>query len=147
MLVVLCIVIYGFAVYAEETVESHDLADGSECIGCTALADGDGGLLDLCIGHLRGESTFPYQFIEAAFGRCTLYCLTVHIGGTYGLVSLLSSFGLGLEVACLVIFGSHILRDDLLAGTETKARQVSRVGTHVGDLSRFVESLGNGHRL
>ena len=71
----------------------------------------------------------------------------VHGGGADGLVSLLCAFNLCVDVAALVVLGSHVLQDDLFAGTQAEVGEVCGVSTHVCNLSRFIEALGKRHRL
>ena len=47
----------------------------------------------------------------------------------------------------LAIFCAIEFRDFLLAGIDTQAREIDRVRTHIGNLSVFVQVLGNNHRL
>ena len=131
----MCVFVGTCAVYAKETIEYKYLASGGEGVRRIAHLDEDGGLLKLCIGHLCGDGTFPYQFVETALGCSAFDGLTIHIGGTYGLVGFLGAFDLGLEIAQRMVLLSHGVNDNLLAGSKAEAREIRRVGTHIGDLS------------
>ena len=62
-------------------------------------------------------------------------------------MSLLSTFGVGVILANLAVVLA-IEPDNLsLAGTQTKFREVDRVGTHISDLSAFIQMLCHHHGL
>ena len=50
-------------------------------------------------------------------------------------------------LAYLAVFLTVELGDLLLAGIDTQTRQVHGVRTHIGNLSVFIQVLGNHHRL
>ena len=47
----------------------------------------------------------------------------------------------------MAVFGTVEARDFVFARTNAEARQVHRVGTHIGDVSAFIEALRHHHRL
>ena len=62
-------------------------------------------------------------------------------------MSLLRPLALGLEAAGLVVFLPGVLLDLTSDSAEGLRREVDRVGTHIGDMPRFVEGLREAHRL
>ena len=62
-------------------------------------------------------------------------------------MSLLCTLGLGGEVARVQVAFTHLGGDGLAGGVDGQFGEVHRVGTHVGDVSRFVEALCHHHRL
>ena len=60
---ILGLVLCGLSVHTEESVKPHHLAHGHEGVGLSAHADGDGGPLHLCIGHLRGACALPDKLV------------------------------------------------------------------------------------
>ena len=94
---------------------------------------------------MRSDSAFPDEFVESTLISSAFDGLLVEISRADGFVSLLSSFRLGVVLTRLDIFGTIILLDFLLGHTKSKARQVDRVGTHIGNLTGFVELLGDTH--
>ena len=62
-------------------------------------------------------------------------------------MSLLRALALGLEAAGLVVFLPGVLLDLTSDSAEGLRREVDRVGTHIGDMPRFVEGLREAHRL
>ena len=101
----------------------------------------------LRIGHLAGDGALPNKVIEAAFLLVALYLLLVHIGGTDGFVSLLSTFRTGVILASLDVLLAHLLCDDRFAGTQTEFAQIDTICTHIGDASAFIKVLGYHHGL
>ena len=104
-------------------------------------------MLQFCIGHLAGDGTLPDEVVEAALLLIAFDCLLIHIGGTDGLVSLLSAFRTGVVLTRLDVILAHLLSDDSLAGTQAELAQVHTVRTHVCDATALVEVLGNHHCL
>ena len=147
-LLILCIVIVNrFAVNLEETVELDNLSLSHELLVSATDRNIDSRLLYLCISHLTGDGTLPDELIELALLSCTLNLCTVHIGRTDGFVSFLSTLGTGVVLAHLAVFLAVELGNLLLAGIDTQTREVHRVSTHIGNLSVFIQVLGNHHRL
>ena len=101
---------------------------------CASDRDGDGGALDFCICHLRGEGALTDQVIESLLLRCAADVLAVNISGANSFVCLLCSLALGLEAAWLVVFLPWMLLD--LSGycAEGLRREIDRVRTHISDV-------------
>ena len=131
----------------EEASEGDHFALCGEGIVRTRDGDRDGRALDLCVRHLRGEGTLADQVIETLLLSRTTDTLAVDIGGTNSFVSLLRTLALGLEAAGLVVFLPRMLLDLTSDSAEGLRREVDRVGTHIGDMPRFVEGLCEAHRL
>ncbi len=73
--------------------------------------------------------------------------MLVHVGRPYRLVRLLSPFRLSGILTHLMVLLAVLLHDLAFCRTDGQTRQVHRVGTHVGDLPRFIESLRHHHGL
>ena len=157
-LLLLLVVVGRFAVDLQETVELHHLALGDKrCrdVGCFQVEGVVSRqefylhrcLLQLCVGHLRGNGAFPYQVVEPLLLSRALNGGLVHIGGTDSLVRLLCPLRAGVVLAGLRVVGTVEVCNLLLRGSETERRQVHRVGTHIGDASALVEALCHHHCL
>ena len=133
----------------EEAVELDLLAGAAESHIGAGYENFDFGLLDFGVGHLAGYGAFPDEFVEAALGALDVEALDAHVGGADGLVGLLGAFGLGLVAAGLDVFGTVFGGDFLLGHAQGEVAEVHAVGTHVGDVSAFVQLLchlhGSGH--
>ena len=141
------VVVRGFGIEAQESVEADDLALGDELVLRTADVDGDGRAVELGADHLRGDRAFPDQVVEFLLGRRAFDRLAVDVRRADGLVGLLRALGLGLVVVPRRVFLAVEFRDLLLALRERLLREVHRVGTHVGDQTLLVEVLRHGHGL
>ena len=62
-------------------------------------------------------------------------------------MSFLCAFGLGCELACFHILCAVEVFNLFLGLTKCKSREVDAIGTHVCDLSWFVELLGDTHSV
>ena len=95
----LFLVVKGLTVDFDKTIELDDLTLGDKQFVRTADSDIDSCLLNLCVCHLTGNSTFPDKVIEFLLLNSTFYFRLVHIGRTDCLVSLLGTFGIGTVLA------------------------------------------------
>ena len=147
--VVLClgVVVVRLAVEAQESVEPDDFARGGERVVCAVDGYPDVGLVDECVGHLRGERALADEVIEAFLLLCAVDGVVLHVGGAYGFVCLLCALGVCGVAACLDVFVAHEACDLVACGGKGQCREIDRVGTHVGDVSRLIEPLGDHHRL
>ena len=68
-------------------------------------------------------------------------------GRTDCFMCLLCPFGFRFKVTRMHITFTHHFDDSILTAYGCKFRQVHGVGTHIGDKSRFVQTLGNHHSL
>ena len=122
-LLLLVFVIDRLTIHLDETVELHDLTLGDELLltpdSCLLILDGNRHrrLLNLCVSHLTGNRTLPDQFVQTLLLARTLNLQTVHIGRTDGLVSLLSTFRVGVVLTRLAVFLAIETCNLLLAGT------------------------------
>ena len=67
-----------FAIYFQETIKLDNLALGCEYLLDGIAFDGNGGFLNLCIGHLTSDGTLPNQIVEfallgTAFDLCHIH--------------------------------------------------------------------------
>ena len=141
------VVVRGFGVEAQETVETDHFALCDELVRTVRHVDGDGRAVQFGADHLRGDRALPDQVVELLLGGCALDLLTLDVRRADGLVGLLGAFGLGLVVVPAGVFLAVEFRDLFLALGQRLLREVHRVGTHVGDQTLLVEVLGHGHRL
>ncbi len=143
----LLFVVGRLAVDLKETVEHHHLAAGHEVGVAVVNIDGGCGFLYLCVGHLRGDGTLPDEVVESALLRGPLLSVQVGERRADGLMRLLSALRMGLELTRTAVLLAVVLDDFLLAGTQGERGEMDAVGTHVGDASALVKTLGNDHCL
>ena len=141
------VVVGALEVDLEETVELHYLALGNKYLVTARHRDAGGRLLEFSIGHLGGDGALPDQVIELLLLRCARDGVVADVGGTDGLVSLLSALAGGAVMAHLEVTLPDVLLDFLADGTQCQVAQVDRVGTHVGNETFFVQALSQSHRL
>ena len=146
----------GLFINLAETAMLNDRARGVEL---HVLAAGTGGAqpqlhgFARAIGHLRGNRALPDQLIHTSFRdrHFAGHSIGQHkriAGGADGLVSLLRVLRLlrvearriGQEVLAIT------LRDHRTGGLQRGVGQRGAVGTHVGDVALFVETLRRSHR-
>ena len=126
-------------------IEFHYFAGSAKLFVASFDVDADGCFLQLCVGHLAGDGSLPNELIQALFLRRAGYGVGGHDCRPDGLVSLLCALGVGVICSALMIGFSHSLGNHFAATVEAKGREVHRVGTHVGDVSGFIEVLSYGH--
>ena len=68
-------------------------------VGGFVSHDADGGLLYLSLSHLAGSCTFPYKIVETTLLCGSFHGGVAHICGADGLVCLLRSLRVGVEIA------------------------------------------------
>src|SRR5690554_400798 len=113
--------------------------------------DGQGAGEVLRRRHLAGHELAPDQLVEA-FG-VALHAGQVrgtpsHLGGANGLVGLLSALLAGVAVGGLgQVARPELLADEVAHALHRVLREVGGVGTHIGDVARLVEALGQHHGL
>ena len=120
---------------------------GHKLLVRAADTDVNGGLLDLGICHLTGDGALPDQFVQTLLLTSTFNLRLIHIGGTDGLVSFLSTLSIGMILAGFAVVIAIETDDLLLAGSETKLGEIDRVSTHIGDTSVLIEVLRHHHCL
>ena len=100
----------------------------------------------LGLGHLGGDGALPDQVVELLLLRGPFDLRIRDESRADGLVGLLRTFGMGLELARVGILRAEVVQDELLGGAERQRGQVGGVRTHVGDQTALVEGLGEAHR-
>ena len=107
-----------------------------------------------CVIHLTGHGATPDQFVQAKLVASQLIAHLIGrpkavACGADGLVRLLRVLDLLLVGARLLwqVGRPVALRDFAACCLERRLRQRGRVGTHVGDETVFVQSLGHRHGL
>ena len=78
---------------------------------------------------------------------CARNLVVAYECGAYGLVSLLRALTAGVILAYLQIFRTYIFGDFVAYCAKCQAREIERVGTHVGDVSGLIEGLRHTHGL
>ena len=73
--------------------------------------------------------------------------MLTQVGGANRLVRLLGTLRLGRILTYLVVLFTVKIMNLRLGSADGKPRKVDAVGTHVGDLTRFIEPLGHHHGL
>ena len=101
LLVVLLRVVSTLYIKLEEAVEKDLACLYIELLFRIAACHLDVGLQHLCVCHLGCYGALPYQFIESLLLWRTLDGRIARICRSYGLVSLLCPFCLGLVLPCL----------------------------------------------
>ena len=151
----------------EEAVEDEGAAGGAEggvgrrVLGVGRGDDGDGGAVPLRGGHLAGDGTAPDEVVEAELLVVELAAELAggerDVGGADGLVGFLCRLVGGLVEVGLVgeVVLAELVADVAAEGVEGLAREVGRVGPHVGDeaglaagaleVDALVELLGDAH--
>ena len=138
-------VVLAFGIDFEETVEEHHFAFGDEIFLMAADADVHLGLFYFGFAHLGGDGAFPDQVVEPCRRGVSVDGRAAHLGGTYGFVGFLRSFGLGAEVARMAVAFSVYLGNLFLGHLQRESGEVHRVGTHISDVPFFIKLLGQGH--
>lgn len=137
----------GFAVDAHSPIESEHLTFGHEGIFQAISHDSGDGFVDLGMSHLRCDRTLSDEAVEFLL-LVVVACTRIgKIRRSDTFVCFLCSFFLGFVVGGIAVvvtelFG-HICFDRFFGSR----RHVDRVGSHVGDVSSFVEFLGDLHGL
>ena len=140
--------VVALTINAEETIKLHNLSCRNKTfVSIGANTDFNGCSLQLCIGHLARNSTFPNKAIETFLLNSTRYFLVVHVCRANCLMGFLRSLSTGMiSAAFVVLFPRHLL-NHWAASVQTQVAQIHRVGTHIGDKTAFVETLCHAHRL
>ena len=117
---VIGLVVAAFHIDFQEAVE-NDLGS----LQCKFLASLvrrylDIGTLDLGISHLRGDGALPYKIVEFLLLGRTFDGRILYIGRTYGLVRLLSTFGMRLVLSGLGVFLTEIVQNECLGSVYRK---------------------------
>ena len=146
-LFIVLVVVDRLFIYLDETVEGDHFALGDKLFFGGVHLDGNRCLLNICVGHLTGDGTFPDEVVETFLLCGAFYLYLVHIGRTDGLVGFLGTFRMGLVMTRLAVLLAIETVDFCLAGIDAEIRQVDGVGTHIGDTSVLIQSLGDHHRL
>ncbi len=131
------------------TGEAQGTATGLE-LELTCL-DGQGGGVVLGRGHLAGHELTPDEVVQAhriRFHPFQHFGSHLHAGGADRFVGLLG-IGLGtVEVRLGRQVGCAILLADVFPHRLNRLfAEVGGVGTHIGDVTRFIETLGHHHGL
>src|SRR5690606_22352648 len=97
--------------------------------------------------HLRSDGTLPDQFVEPLLVSVSRGLCLRKVRRADGFVRLLSAFVFSSELPGLMILCSEGVFDGGLGGSHRILRQVGAVGTHVRDLTGFVQLLSDRHGL
>ena len=134
-------------IYLDKSVELHNLSIGNKLFAKSCAGDIHCGLLNLGVSHLACYSALPYQLVKTSFLHLAFNGGSRHVGRTDGLVSLLCTLRLSVELARLAIFVAPQLANLFLAAVDAEFREVDRVGTHIRYHSVFIQMLGYRHCL
>ena len=141
------LLVFRFRIDFQEAREKDDLAGSDELLGTAFNGNGHRGLFGLGITHLGGDRALPDQLIEMLGKGVARNSLTGDVRRTDGLVCLLSTLGLGDILAGFGVILAILVGHDFVGDGKRHVRQVHGVGTHVGDVTGFVELLSDNHRL
>ena len=132
-------------IHLQKTVKQNHLAACNVLLATVGNANRNVGFFGLCISHLRSQSAFANKVIQPlSLGIC-LYGLTRELSGTDSLVSLLRSLYLVCILSCFEILFTILRNDKFLCLLQGKIGQIDRICSHIGDISRLIELLGNQH--
>ena len=95
--------VFGTAIDLEKAIEGDDFALGGENIRGFVVFDLNGGLFDLSVCHLGGESAVANQGVELLFEVVFAGGDGVDVGRADGLVGLLGGGVFGLKLADLEV--------------------------------------------
>ncbi len=129
------------------TIELEDSALGSQFEIARRHADGSREVLRR--RHLAGHELAPDQLVQAL--GVTLHArqlarVGVDVGRTNRFVRLLRAFLTAIDVRRIrQVFLAEFVLDVSASHGHRVSRQVGRVGTHVGDVTGFVQTLGHHH--
>ena len=147
----------GLHVHGGEAGEFQAGMGGTEQMG--GSGDVDGHAVVSGAGHLTGDEPAPDELVQLVLLRRQALAhgvrVQVHVGGTDGLVGVLSA-GLGLKGAggLRIELGAVVVDDIGLGGLQRVVREPQGVGTHIGDetdraltgdVDALIELLGDGH--
>ncbi len=130
-------------------VELQHPALGAQLVAVDGHGQGGGEVLGR--GHLAGHELAPDQLVEAL--GVALHAGQVggppgDVGGTDRLVGLLGALLAGVAIGRLgQVARAVLVADEVAHALHRVLREVGGVGTHVGDVARLVEALGQGHGL
>ena len=141
------LVVRALAIDAQEAVELDHLAHGHELVRESSDANRNRRALQFGVGHLAGQGAFIDQVVQLHLLCAGTDRWRLHVGGANSLVCLLRTLALGVVVAQVVVTFAILLGDGLARGRERHVAEVKRVGTHVGDEPRFIQSLSHHHGL
>ena len=134
--------------HAGEAVEAENAAPDAQLE--LAAGGDDGGRKILRRRHLRCHEATPDEVVEAdgiGFDTGKRIRRAAHIGRADGFVGFLRRLLAGVGAGRLRQVAFAVLRADVVAyRTDGFAGNVGGVGAHVGDVSGFVEPLGQRHR-
>ena len=130
------------SIYTLKTVKFDHFATGSQFFIVGADADPGRGLFQFRITHLAGDGSLPDPVHTVGSVRIA-HGMVLHIGGGWlrGLPAL-SFYFCNASTGTLAAIA---FVDFLFNGIHGRIAQAYAVGTHIGDLTRFVELLGKKH--
>ena len=140
-------IVRGLDVHSHETVKENHFSTCDKVVrkrvGCYFYTRA----LHLRICHLAGDSTFPNEFIQPSLILIGSGIMHLHICRSDGFVCLLRALAGGMVLASAMIVVSILRKDFLLCGGDCQSAEVHRVGTHIGDMTGFVQGLRQTHGL
>ena len=107
--------------------------------------DQHSGAFQLRIGHLTSHGALPNQVVEPLFLCRALDFAPAHVGGANGFVCFLRALRVRVITSTLVVVRTHQFGDHRPYRIETEVGKIHRVGTHIGDQTRFIELLRHTH--
>ena len=144
-LYLLFLLIGRFSIDFQETLEQNHLAVGHKLLVAPWHRNGDGGLFGLGVAHLAGEGALPDQLVQTLGEGVAGNGMVGHRRGTDSLVGFLRADGFGLVFAGFGVFSAVQLHNLFFGGGQCEGGEVHGVGTHVGDVTGFVQLLGHYH--
>ena len=153
------LVVLVFLVDGDEAREHQGLAGGAEQIGRAAHGDIEAHRVELRRAYLARQGAFPDHFVEARLidGEELAHRFRCARNGcrTNRLVRFLRILGFVAEIyrCCGQVAGVEIFRDIVAHVFDGFARQIHRIGTHIGDqadraaadIDTLVQLLGGAH--
>ena len=137
-----------FDISPEEARKVNPFASGAEASIFHVNLDGDVGLAG--IGHLRGHGALPNQVVQRQLPPRQARLLgrtETAPGWADGFVGFLRSLAFGGVLTWLgaEVVSSVFVLDAAPSSGNGLLRQVNRVGSHVGDVALFVQTLSRAH--
>lgn len=143
--VIVCI--GGFAIDTHSPIESEHLTFCYEGMFQAISHDGGDGFVDFGVSHLRCDRTLSDETVEFLLLVVVACARIGKIRRSDTFVRFLCSFFLGFVVGGIAIVVTELFGDVAFDRFFGSGRHVDRVGSHVGDMSSFVEFLGDLHSL
>ena len=132
------VVVGRFDIHLQESVKLDYLAGSREVLRAVAYVDIHIGALHQRISHLRRDCALPDEGIELLLLHTARHIVHGDICRTDSLMRLLRTLRAGVVFAYFQIFFTNVLLNLLADSGNGKARQIERVGTHIGNKSRLI---------